>query len=75
MIRPCPLGEGDESDRRARDRFPGAFLGDRAVDQRAVRQGQVQRLLDRALGPVETMMHGQVGLARGREDREAIALT
>ena len=60
-----PLLERDEADRRARDRFAGSFLGDCTVDQNAARQGQVQRLLDRALGPVEAMTRGQVGFTRG----------
>ena len=43
----------DEVDGRPRDGLAGALLGDLAVDQDAARQGEVEGLLERALGPVD----------------------
>ena len=46
-----------------RDGLAGALLGDLAVDRYAPRQGEVEGLLERALGPLDAPLADEVGLS------------
>ena len=53
----------DEIDHGPSDRLAGTLLGDPALDQYATRQGDVDGLLERALGPVATAAGNEIWLA------------
>ncbi len=64
-----------EDHRSAGDGMVGAFLGDLAANQHATGQGQVEGILDRTLGPRETLGGAEVRLPGGRSgaDDEFVA--